>query len=189
MYFYKIIDEFPRLICAKKTVAPIIIKRHHGMGLFSFINLKKRKRITLLVVDLDKIIKGAGKKLAQFTWISSLLRLMRFPVYSWNLQRICISKCGLLGRIFTFVWNNSFPEAAPHKCVDSLQPIFFAGNSLFFLAIHKVCQRKTAFFQRKISGWLLAANLCGAARNEKRPLHPINEWWTQGPQGWSIWSA
>ena len=62
MYFYKIIDEFPRLICAKKTVAPIIIKRHHGMGLFSFINLKKRKRITLLVVDLDKIIKGAGKQ-------------------------------------------------------------------------------------------------------------------------------
>ena len=32
------------------------------MGLFLFINLKKRKRITLLVVDLDKIIKGAGKQ-------------------------------------------------------------------------------------------------------------------------------
>lgn len=32
------------------------------MGLFSFINLKKRKRIILLVVDLDKIIKGAGKQ-------------------------------------------------------------------------------------------------------------------------------
>ena len=32
------------------------------MGLFSFINLRKRKRIILLVVDLDKIIKGAGKQ-------------------------------------------------------------------------------------------------------------------------------
>ena len=32
------------------------------MGLFPFINLKKRKRIILLVVDLDKIIKGAGKQ-------------------------------------------------------------------------------------------------------------------------------
>ena len=100
MYFYKIIDEFPRLICAKKTAAPIIIKRHHGMGLFSFINLKKRKRITLLVVDLDKIIKGDGKQKTR---------------------------------------------AIPYKCVDSLQPIFCVGNSLFFLAIHKVCQRKLPF--------------------------------------------
>ena len=32
------------------------------MGLLSFINLRKRKRIILLVVDLDKIIKGAGKQ-------------------------------------------------------------------------------------------------------------------------------
>ncbi len=31
----------------------------------------------------------------------------------------------------------------------------------FFLAIHKVCLRDSAFFRRKISGRILAANLCG----------------------------
>ena len=37
------------------------------------------------------------------------------------------------------------------NCVCDLQRIFYAGNSLFFLEIHKVFLRKTAFFHRKIS--------------------------------------
>ena len=49
-------------------------------------------------------------------------------------------------------FEKSFFKATPHKCVVGLQPIFSAGNALFFLAIHKVCLRKTAFFRRKISG-------------------------------------
>lgn len=39
-----------------------------------------------------------------------------------------------------------------NKCFCRLQPIFPAGNALFFLDIHKVCLRKTAFSRRKISG-------------------------------------
>ena len=43
-------------------------------------------------------------------------------------------------------------RATPRKCVVGLQPLFSVGNALFFLDIHKVCLRKTAFFRRKISG-------------------------------------
>ena len=42
-------------------------------------------------------------------------------------------------------------KATPHNYVCDLQWIFYAGNLLFFLEIHKVFLRKTAFFHRKIS--------------------------------------
>ena len=44
-----------------------------------------------------------------------------------------------------FVWNNSFLGTAPHKCVDSLQPISFAENSLFFLPYTKYASEKLPF--------------------------------------------
>ena len=41
---------------------------------------------------------------------------------------------------------------SPPAFACDLQPVFCAPNALFFLEIHKVFHRKTAFFRAKISG-------------------------------------
>ena len=201
------------------------------MGLFSFINLKKRKRITLLVVDLDKIIKGAGKQktraipyksaresgerffvrkrwktagilcvfqgfpneslaekirqnpqthlcgvaLAQFTWISSLLRLMRFPVYSWNSQIICISKCGLLGRIFTFVWNNSFPgDSTPQMCRQPTADLFRRKFVIFSCHTQSMPAKNCLFPAQNL--WLIARRQFMRCCPKRKKTPASNQW-------------
>ena len=78
--------------------------------------------------------------------------------------------------IFTFVWNNSFPGGStPQMCRQPTADLL-RRKFVIFSCHTQSMPAKNCLFRRKVSGWMLAANLCGAALNEKGPcIQSIND--------------
>lgn len=145
------------------------------MGLFSFINLKKRKRITLLVVDLDKIIKGAGKK-------TSTIHLNIFPTETNEISSIFMEftdnmhkQMWLIGKDFYFRLKQLLSGGStPQMCRQPTADLFRRKFVIFSCHTQSMPAKNCLFPAQNL--WLIARRQFMRCCPKRKKTPASNQW-------------